>query len=175
MCDMSPPVGFGRKCPRFLAYKVRHWISFCVVSGYCIRCIYNIYTVMTSWCLLVGWLAAGGGGSCVDWLVMEWCWLVAGDSGIDWLVMEWCWLAAGGGGVGWLVMEWCWLVAGGSGIDWLVMEWCWLVAGDSGIDWLVMEWCWLVAGGGSGVDSLVMVVGIGWYGGNGCTDFMVCW
>lgn len=65
---MSPPVGFGRKCPRFLAYKVRHWISFCVVSGYCIRCTYNIGTVMTSWCLLVGWLAAGGGGG-VDWLV----------------------------------------------------------------------------------------------------------
>ena len=72
MCDMSPPVGFGRKCPRFLAYKVRHWISFCVVSQYCIRCIYNVYTVMTSWCLLVGCLAAGGGSS-VEWLVMERC------------------------------------------------------------------------------------------------------
>lgn len=22
MCDMQPPVGFGKKCPRFLAYKV---------------------------------------------------------------------------------------------------------------------------------------------------------
>ena len=22
MCDMSPPVGFGRKCPKFIAYKV---------------------------------------------------------------------------------------------------------------------------------------------------------
>lgn len=30
MCDMSPPVGFGRKCPKFIAYKVFHmlWVLF---------------------------------------------------------------------------------------------------------------------------------------------------
>jgi hypothetical protein len=34
MCDMSPPVGFGRKCPRFLAYKVRRRLPFHVASKY---------------------------------------------------------------------------------------------------------------------------------------------
>ena len=27
MCGMQPPVGFGKKCPRFLAYKVTYIIA----------------------------------------------------------------------------------------------------------------------------------------------------
>ena len=37
MCDMSPPVGFGRKCPKFIAYKVSKVVLFCEQSVKIVR------------------------------------------------------------------------------------------------------------------------------------------